>query len=197
VNPTLNPSTNPTKFPSFYPSNDPTIDPTTFPTKTPTNNPTIEPTVIPTTQPTMEPVIKTAAPSLLEQFEPYKILAIAIILACCCLLNLVFLIWRRRKLKTETFETHTYDLCTQEGIALFNIPSQAMHTETKNTDMMKARVGSYSTLQNTIDAIEIAQIVTLDELSEEQPGAYIEDEVDMKIVDIETMDNYEEPLKNI
>lgn len=143
----------------------------------------------------MEPVVKAAAPSLLEQIESYKILAIAVILACCCVSNLVFLIWRRRKLKRkftfgDTNETHTFELCTEEGVALFNIPSEVMET---NTDKMKTRVGSYSTLQNTIDAIEIGQILTLDELSEEQPGAYNEDEVDMQIVDITD----EEPLKNI
>merc|ERR1712176_1109861 len=109
----------------------------------------------------------------MEQLEPFKLMTIVVLLACCCVSNLVFLIWRRRKVKSDTNETQTFEI--SEGVALFTIPSEKM--ECRNTDKTKTRVGSYSTLANTLEAIEIGQMLTLplDELSE-QPGACCVDE---------------------
>ena len=139
----------------------------------------------------MEPIVRVAAPSILEQIESFKVVTIVAILACCCVSNLAFLLWRRQKYQTSTNEIQTYDLCMQEG-TFVHIPSELM--DTKDTNKMKARIGSYSTLHNTIEAIEIGQCLTtqLDELSEDtaEPGAYDEDRVDMQIVEIS------EKLKN-
>merc|ERR1712079_66460 len=158
--PTINPSANPTVEPTF----DPSVDPTTMPTK----NPTMEPTVHPSHQPTMEPIMREESKSILEHIESFKlVILLSVTGVICCIMVCLFVVLGRKKQQQQRQQftngkrgTSTYDLVIEEG-GCVSIPSEMMKTKT--------RIESYSTLQNTIEAIQIGGILTtqLDEVSED------------------------------